>query len=129
MVDVNLLYLTIPVTNDKLMQTATILDVLTYESYKQTLPIYYDVTVSQKGLRNEDSIEMLDIIRRTRGIDVSIVFGWSANIRAEIGEKIYAGDEAVVSTVSKYFNQLSADIAKMVEAVKSSSNTTADLGQ
>jgi ABC-type sugar transport system, periplasmic component len=121
MVDVNLLFLTIPVTNKKLEQTATILDVLSYESYKQTLPYYYDVTVSQKGLRNEESIEMLDIIRSTRGIDVSIVFGWSADLRTEIRKKIYAGDGAVVSTITKYSDVLSADIDEMVTALKQQS--------
>ncbi len=67
--------LTIPATNQNLARTGLILDALTYESYNSILPVYYDITLSQKGLRNEDSIEMLEIIRSTRGIVVSDVFG------------------------------------------------------
>jgi hypothetical protein len=118
MVDVNLLYLTIPVTNNELERTSTILDVLTYESNRLTLPYYYDVTVSQKGLRNDDSIEMLKIIRASRGIDVSVVFGWSSALRSALRDKIYAGDGAIASDIAKYTDMLNSDIGKMVESVK-----------
>ncbi|MBE6611627.1 MAG: hypothetical protein E7632_03950 [Ruminococcaceae bacterium] len=75
----NALFLTIPVTQDNTERTGTILDALTFYSYHDVLPAYYDVTLSQKGLRNEDSIEMLDIVYATRGIEFAQLFGVSTN--------------------------------------------------
>ena len=40
---------------------AAMIDALTYRSYETVLPVYYENRVAQKGLRNEDSIEMLGI--------------------------------------------------------------------
>ena len=37
------------------------IDALTYRSYETVLPVCYENRVAQKGLRNEDSIEMLGI--------------------------------------------------------------------
>ncbi|MBE6612806.1 MAG: hypothetical protein E7632_09975 [Ruminococcaceae bacterium] len=67
-------FLTIPKTQDDPSRTGMILDALTYESWKDVLPIYYDITVSQKGLRNEESIEMMKIVRDCRSIDFTRVY-------------------------------------------------------
>jgi hypothetical protein len=68
-------WLTMPKTQKDPERAGVIVDALSYESFHDILPIYYDVTVSQKGLRNDDSIEMLDIIRASRGIEFSVALG------------------------------------------------------
>lgn len=98
----DLFYFTIPTTNKNVSRTATISEVLTYESYKRVFPIYYDVTVEQKGLRNDDSIEMLKIMRTTRGIDISVVFGWNDDLASAVRTKLYKGDSSLSSDISKY---------------------------
>ena len=60
----------IPVTNPDISEAALIMDAFSYMTYKDVLPVYYDVSLSQKGLRNEDSIEML-ISSATRAISTS----------------------------------------------------------
>jgi len=54
--------LAIPVTNQNPEDTAYIADVLTYVSHRDVWPIFREITLEQKGLRNDDSIEMLDVI-------------------------------------------------------------------
>jgi len=74
-VSANSLFLTIPKSQTDPARAALILDYLHYYSYHNSLPVYYNVTVSHKGLRNEDSIEMLDIVYNSRGIEFSQIFG------------------------------------------------------
>ena len=68
------LFLTVPKTQRDSERAAMILDSMSYYSNRDVLPIYYNETVSHKGLRNEDSVEMLDIIYNTRGIEFSQIF-------------------------------------------------------
>lgn len=65
----------IPVTVKDLSRTGTILEALTHESYDSVMPVYYGVRVEQKGLRNEDSIEMLQLVRDNYGLESAQVLG------------------------------------------------------
>lgn len=105
----------LPVTNPDTSMAATIADVMSYESYKNILPIYFDVVVSQKGLRNEDSIEMLNIIRDTRGIDIGDVFGWTSSLASAIATKVFAGDDTAASNIASSKSGIETSIAKMID--------------
>ena len=50
------------------------LDAASYLSYTDVLPVYYNVTIAQKGLRDDESIEMLGIIQSSRYFDIGRVF-------------------------------------------------------
>ena len=65
----------IPATVKDLSRTGTILEALTHESYDSVMPVYYGVRVEQKGLRNEDSIEMLQLVRDNYGLESAQVLG------------------------------------------------------
>lgn len=67
--------LTIPADCKDPERSGKIIDAMSYLSMKNILPIYYNVKVSQKGLRNDDSIEMLAIIRDARYFEPSLVYG------------------------------------------------------
>ena len=54
--------MSIPVTVSDVSRTATIADALTYLSWDIVLPVFREVTLEQKNLRNDDSVEMLGII-------------------------------------------------------------------
>lgn len=110
-----LFYMTIPTTNTKVSQTATIAEVLTHDSYEKVVPVYYQNVVEHKGLRNEDSIEMLEIMRTNRDVDIGMVFNWVGGLRDDIKNKLFAGDNQVASLVEKYKPQVEANIAKFVE--------------
>ncbi len=94
--------MTIPTTNNDLERTGIILDALSYLSTRDVLPLYYGVTVSQKGLRNEDSIEMLDIIRDARYFDPSLAYGWSTSFFYALRSQLVAGDGSVASLIATH---------------------------
>lgn len=91
--------LCIPVTNTNANETAAILDAASYLSYTDVLPVFY-TTVTQKGLRDTDSIEMLEIIQSNRYLDIGRIFGWTTNLYNTIEQKLLKGDSAVASTIA-----------------------------
>lgn len=52
-----------------------ITEALNAESYKQTIPTYYDIVLKNKGTRDETSIAILDLILAGRIFDFGYVFG------------------------------------------------------
>ena len=68
--------LCIPVTNDKRDETGFILEALCAESKYTVRPAFYDSTLTQKMIRDEDSAEMLDIILASRAYDLGIIYNW-----------------------------------------------------
>lgn len=107
--------LVIPVTNQNPSQTGAILDAMAYVSYKDVTPVLYDVTISQKGLRNEESIEMLKIIRDTQYFDVGIIYGWTSALNGAVITAVDGGDSNVASIIGKYRKQVNASIEKTMD--------------
>ena len=52
----------IPTTNTQLEDTGIILEAMSIESYNTIRPVYYDVTLSIKEAKDEESLDMVDII-------------------------------------------------------------------
>ena len=111
-------FLTIPTTNPDMRRTGIIIDALTYDSYKNCLPVYYDVTVSQKGLRNEDSIEMLQIIRGTRSTLVSNIFGITTDLDSALHSIVVNGQTTAASTIASAESRVEENLAKVLEALE-----------
>ena len=109
--------LTIPVTNADPESTALALDALSYESEQRVLPLYFEVRVEQKGLRNENSIEMLQIIRDACTYDIGIQYGWVSGLDASLRDQLVSGDSAVASTIESNRSAIEAQIKDMVEAM------------
>ncbi len=104
------LMMTVPVTNTKPAETGIIMDALTYMTAEDVLPVYYEVNLSQKGLRNEDSIEMLDIIRDSRCFDIGEVFGWTVDLKNTIDSSLTSGTGDLASTVAQYKSAVTKSI-------------------
>ena len=90
---------TVPATASDPERTGIILDALAYDSYRNLRDPYYNAYLTQKGVRNDDSAEMLDIIRNTRGFAADIAFGWSSGIANSVKAKLKVGDASVASDV------------------------------
>ncbi len=110
--------LCIPKTNKDLDRTGVILDALSYESNVSVIPEYYDVTVSQKGLRNEESIEMLKIVRETRSVEIGSFLALTTTIASNLQTIITAGNTEFASSVEKHKNSVLEKIQKTIDAVK-----------
>ena len=110
-----LFYLTIPITNQRLDMTATIVEAMTHDSFTDVIPVYYEQTVEQKVLRNNESIEMLEIMRQTRTVDPGVVFGWTNTLNETIRTKLFAGDANVASDIESAKTSIETNIDKFLE--------------
>ncbi len=109
-----MMYLTVPATNSKLDMTATISEVMAHDSYESVIPVYYDNVVEHKGLRNEDSVEMLEIMRSNRGMDLAVVFAWNTSLRDQIRDALFAGNNQVASILAAQKPVVDGNIEKFV---------------
>lgn len=106
----------VPVTSPDLDRTSVILEALARASKTTLTPAYYDMTLQQKAVRDEDSIEMMELIFSNRIFDFSMAFsdvGTMAFIKAQIGkssngfvsaeasqhDKILSGVDKVLTTI------------------------------
>ena len=102
----------IPNTNTNLERTGIIVDYLTYESYRSLLPRYYDIHVALKSLDRQESIDVLALIRGTRGIEVSLPFGWLGNLQTDMQNLAKKNELSIASTIETYKEAVIANIDK-----------------
>ena len=105
-------WLCIPLTADP-ERSGYILEELSAESHYTLIPAYYDTVLSQKFARDEDSVEMLDIIFETRVSDLGCLynFGDVYNRIKTMGEK---GDTGLQSFAEKIRPKVESAIAKLI---------------
>lgn len=65
----------VPVSVSDSDRVSAVLEALAYYGWRDVLPAYYDVALSVKFARDNDSIEMLDIIRENRSFDIGYYCG------------------------------------------------------
>jgi len=105
--------LVVPVTNNNTERAGIILDAMAYLSNKDITPVFFDVTMSQKRLRTEESIDMLYIIKDSLYFDVGIAYGWTSNLVYAIRDALDAGKPSnAVSTIEKQLAKAQAEIDK-----------------
>ena len=66
----------IPITNQNLEKTATVIDALGMLSTHTIMPAYYEVSYIGKFFRDDESIAMIDIIRNSRDYNIADAYGW-----------------------------------------------------
>ena len=107
--------LVVPVTNTELSKTGIILDALAYLSHKDVTPVFYDITLSLKRLQNEDSIEMLKIIRNSVSVELGTAFGWTIDLMTKINVELDKGNSNIASLIEKNKSRIESDIEKTME--------------
>ncbi|MBO4931687.1 MAG: hypothetical protein J6I42_05840 [Clostridia bacterium] len=73
-VDGHAAIMAVPKTVNDIERTGILLEALAYESYKSVLPLYFDVMMTKKNVRDEQSGEMLELIYNTRAFDFAYVY-------------------------------------------------------
>ncbi len=89
----------VPSISQSIEQTGIIMDAMSYLSNKDVMPEFYNTRLSYKGLRNEESIEMLNIISNSRCIDIGFTYGWSTSLRTVITDAVEDGSITIVSAI------------------------------
>ena len=107
----------IPVTCTDVDRAAIVIDTLNYEATEQLLPVYYD-RVSYKGLRDTDSIDMLEIIRKTRYYNWGLAYNWIDSVEPSVHEMLLAGNGNVSALVASSKRIVEKLIEKTMSGLK-----------
>ncbi len=102
----------IPSTNSNLERTGIIVDYLTYHSYAELMPRYYDIHVSLKALGKQESIDVLALVRGTRGCEVAVPYGWTTELYKKLGKLATENNMAISSTIEAYREGVISNINK-----------------
>lgn len=103
------LLLTIPSTSKTAEKTAKVFNALSYYSYRDVFPVYYE-SLCYKGLRDADSIDMLEIISDSRWADIGAVYGWTYNDLNTMGNNLLEGTLNVASYIESVRSTIEASI-------------------
>ena len=108
--------LVIPVSNPRPDFTGAVLDAMAYVSNRDVTPVYFDVSVSQKKLRNEDSVEMLQIIKNSGSFELGMAYGWTNDFYFAIHMEMGSGGKFdIASQIEKHRGKIEANIEKTME--------------
>jgi len=64
----------VPITNSVVECTSVILEALCAEGYREVIPVYYEVVLQTKYVRDDISVRMLDIINDGRVFDIGYYY-------------------------------------------------------
>ena len=112
-------FLTVPVSNPDIETASIVLDTMSYLSYRDIVPIYYDVVLQVKHIRDEETSEMLDIIRSTRTYFTAYAFGFGADIRNKLIGYVVRGEGNPASIIATYQDATITEMDKAMETFNS----------
>lgn len=88
----------VPITAEDLERTSVIMEALCCESAKEVIPAYYEIALKGKAARDEESLDMLDLIADSRTIDLGDCIWWDL-IRDGIFNDMYIQNNRNLSSV------------------------------
>ncbi len=80
--------------------SGAIVEAMAAKSMYTLTPAYYDVAITRKYMRDEESIEMLDIILQDRRYDLGYIYNWG-NLYTNIRTIVIQGKDTFASTWEK----------------------------
>ena len=109
--------ISIPASAPDPERTGIILEALTGESYYTLRPAYYDISLKNKYMRDNESGEMLDLIFSTRCYDLGAVFNWGGIFDMFSTLPLQkANNTDFVSAYEKILPKIQADMQKAIDA-------------
>lgn len=104
----------VPVTNPDPERASVILEALASGSLKLVFPAYYENYILGKTIRDNESVNMLEIVRSTRVFDWGSVT-WAESIRAPIENQVFVNQSMSVSRVCQSQAKIVAGLIKEAE--------------
>ena len=105
----------IPITNTDPERTGAFMEALTGVSATTVIPAYYDVSMTNKFTRDEDSVEMLDLIRANRVYELAIVYNWGSFYGSLQNQGFAANGENPLTVYEKQTDKTITAINKTIE--------------
>lgn len=107
--------LCVPITVADPVALSAVIEAMCCESMYTTLPAYYDVTVTNKTVRDAESAEILDYIFDHRHLDLSEVYNWG-NLYNMMNN--VRGANNFASTLQKFEKMANREMEKTLEQFK-----------
>ena len=109
--------MSIPTTCTDVDRASIVIETLNYEATEKLLPTYYD-RVSYKGLRDNDSIDMLEIIRTTRYYNWGLAYDWLGSIEPSVHDQLLVGNGNVAALAAAAKKVVEKQIEKTMSGLK-----------
>jgi hypothetical protein len=98
-----------------LERTGQILEAMAAESKYTVLPAYYEKTLQGKYARDDDSLEMLDIIIANKVISLDEAFGWG--MHREIQDALFTRRGDFASLIERNADRQATAIQRSVDRI------------
>lgn len=103
-VDGGFTVLAVPKTVADRERTGIIAEALCSETYKNVIPAYYEIALKEKGVRDEESVEMIDFIMSKRVYDFGYVYDNFQGFGFVIESLVKSGDANFASYYASKIN-------------------------
>jgi hypothetical protein len=110
------LTLAVPKTVSDLDYTGTVLDYLAFLSYRDVVPAL-QTALCYKGLRDDNSIEMLEIIRNSQHNDMGFLYSWSSDLMTKFCDNIANNKETAASAYEENITAVEGKMDKTMEII------------
>lgn len=107
-------FVAVPKTTNDFDCTGLILEAMAAKSMELLRPAYYDIALNGKFLRDEESIEMLDIIISERVYDLGLAFNFGS-ITGIVQEIVSKGSTDIVSAMASKTSSIEEAINKTIQ--------------
>lgn len=107
--------ISIPVTAPDPEMAGALADALNYLSRDIVWPVYRRLVLEQKNLRNEESIEMLDIILNSGMPELATIYNVGKATMKSITAKLLEGDTDISSIIASEKSEIEAVVRKINE--------------
>jgi hypothetical protein len=104
----------VPITSDP-ERASIILEALACEYQKRVIPSYYELAIQTKSTRDDESIEMLEMLLANRFVDLGDTV-WLESARAQYEVLFTKQQNTFQSVTEKNEPQVAATLAKAIEA-------------
>ncbi len=104
----------IPITRADIDMAGAVVEYMAGTSMYTLTPAYYDICLTSKYMRDEESSEMLDIILASRVFDLGYICEWG-NMHQSIKSLILDGKTNVASTISSHLKAFEKAMEKTTE--------------
>ncbi|MHC1695438.1 MAG: ABC transporter substrate-binding protein [Eubacteriales bacterium] len=106
--------ITIPTTVPDAERTALIVDALSYESMFILRPAFYSTFLSQKILRDEESVKMVDILFKSKIYDFDFITKVTG-LSDALGSMVASGNNTLASKVEAIQDSAQTKLDKLIE--------------
>jgi len=108
--------LIVPTWNSDLDRTGYITDALGYYSMELVLPAFFESTLEAKAIRDDDSVEMLELMNSSKMFVINDIFNFGKSHSILTG-LVTSGVNNFASQFASYENAINADIDKFIDSI------------